>query len=66
MLAMPTVREVFVKIQKERIRELIKIYIHTEVDNDIREQVRDEVQKNNAGLMDGSVAAVTSAVLPAS
>ncbi len=35
----------FVKIQKERCRELIKIYKHTEVDNDIREQVRDEVQK---------------------
>jgi hypothetical protein len=66
VLAMPTVREVFVKIQKERCRELIKTYIHTEVDNDIREQVRDEVQKNNAGLMDGSVAAVPSAVLPAS
>jgi hypothetical protein len=44
----------------------IQFYIHTEVDNDIREQVRDEVQKNNAGLMDGSVAAVPSADLPAS
>ena len=43
MAAMPNLREAFVKIQKERCRELIKIYIDTEVDNDIREQVRDEV-----------------------
>jgi hypothetical protein len=40
---MPTVREEFEKTHKERCRECIKHYIDNEVQQDIREQVKQQV-----------------------
>jgi hypothetical protein len=47
---MPTVREAFEKMHKERSRERIKSYIDNELDPDIREQVRQHVAKKDPAL----------------
>ena len=47
---MPTVPLAFEKIHKERCRERTMSYINNEVETDIREQVRQQVQKYNVTL----------------
>ena len=50
---MPTVRQAFEKMHKERSRERIKSYIDNELDPDIREQVRQQVKKSHIISEDG-------------